>query len=1148
MKIVLENQDSTVMSTFTPSARNDGSYQSEAQLEEEFINILQSQGYEYAHIHNEKDLIANLRVQIEKLNDYHFSNDEWERFFKENIANSTDDIANKTDTIQRDNVKILKKDDGTDKNITIIDKENIHKNIVQVINQYAVNAADGANDNANDNTATSPAYSNRYDVTILVNGLPMVHIELKRRGVPIREAFNQINRYARDSFWAGSGLFGYVQIFVISNGTETKYYSNSTRNNAYNEQKSKGSSKSTTSNSFEFTNYWSDAQNTIISDLCDFARTFFAKHVILNILTKYCVFNADKCLMVMRPYQITAAENIVNRVKYMFANASKMPAAERQKGGYIWHTTGSGKTLTSFKTSQLVKTLKDAEGKNLVDKVLFVVDRKDLDYQTMKEYDRFEEGAANSNTSTAVLTKQLEDNTEERRLIITTIQKLSKFISSNPSHEIYKKRIVFIFDECHRSQFGGMHADIVKHFKNSLLFGFTGTPIFEANAVGSDATHLSTTEQTFGPCLHAYTIINAINDKNVLPFRVEYVSTVKTASELEKATDELVADINRPEIIMHPDRVRNVVQYIIEHFTQKTYRNEKTYKYKRILNVKELAADKHNTVKAEKSSEEVDVNGFNSIFAVADIPLAKVYYNEFKKQQQNLPPSERLKVVTIFSYAVNEGESDSSAYGSGMGSLGEENSESTAKLDVTSQEFLESAIKDYNEMFNTAYDTSNDKFQNYYKDVSIRMKNKEIDVLIVVNMFLTGFDATTLNTLWVDKNLRMHGLIQAFSRTNRILNSVKTFGNIVCFRDLSHQVDEAVSLFGDKDAQGVVLCPTFEQIYNGYVDAKGFDRCGYSDLVHELMEKYPLQGFNIVGEDNQKEFISLFGNILRLRNMLKAFDQFEGNEIIKERDMQDYLGHYQDLHEEWKRKEQKGEIADITDDVVFEMELVRQVEVNIDYILMLVERYHSKHCKDKNVLASIKSAVDSSPQLRSKRKLIEDFIAQLNENEANINKFEYSINSTDGKDSEDLDSESKKYSNYDESSVHASHGNDLMDSGNNLMNSGDNLIDSENNLSVVDRWREYVQQKYDYDLSELIQSEGLNDSKTRRFMYKSFNAGEVSELGTDINDLMPRMSRFGSAARARAQKKTRIIDRMRELFNEFVGIIGFSQYDSNYER
>ena len=428
------------------------------------------------------------------------------------------------------------------------------------------------------------------------------------------------------------------------------------------------------------------------------------------------------------------------------------------------------------------------------------------------------------------------------------------------------------------------------------------------------------------------------------------------------------------------------------------------------------------------------------------------------------------------------------------------------------------------------------------------MKNKEIDVLIVVNMFLTGFDATTLNTLWVDKNLRMHGLIQAFSRTNRILNSVKTFGNIVCFRDLSHQVDEAVSLFGDKDAQGVVLCPTFEQIYNGYVDAKGFDRCGYRDLVHELMEKYPLQGFNIIGEDNQKEFISLFGNILRLRNMLKAFDQFEGNEIIKERDMQDYLGHYQDLHEEWKNKEEKGEIADIADDVVFEMELVRQVEVNIDYILMLVERYHSKHCKDKNVLASIKSAVDSSPQLRSKRKLIEDFIAQLNENEANINKFEYSINSTDGKDSEDLDSESKKYSNYDESSVHASHGNDLMDSGNNLMNSGDNLIDSENNLSVVDRWREYVQQKYDYDLSELIQSEGLNDSKTRRFMYKSFNAGEVSELGTDINDLMPRMSRFGSAARARAQKKTRIIDRMRELFNEFVGIIGFSQYDSNYER
>ncbi|MFU0527945.1 type I restriction endonuclease subunit R [Gardnerella vaginalis] len=1089
MKIVLENQDSTVMSTFTPSERNDGSYQSEAQLEEEFINILQSQGYEYAHIHNEKDLIANLRVQIEKLNDYHFSDGEWERFFKENIANSTDDIVKKTDTIQRDNVKILKKDNGEGKNINIIDKENIHKNIVQVINQYAVNA--------NDNDANGPARSNRYDVTVLVNGLPMVHIELKRRGVPIREAFNQINRYARDSFWAGSGLFGYVQIFVISNGSETKYYSNSTRNNAYNEQKSKGSSKTTTSNSFEFTNYWSDAQNTIIPDLCDFAKTFFAKHVILNILTKYCVFNADKCLMVMRPYQITAAENIVNRVKYMFANASKMPSSERQKGGYVWHTTGSGKTLTSFKTSQLVKTLKDAEGNNLVDKVLFVVDRKDLDYQTMREYNAFEKGVANSNTSTAVLTKQLEDNTEKCRLIITTIQKLSRFISNNPSHEIYKKRIVFIFDECHRSQFGGMHADIVKHFKNSLLFGFTGTPIFEANAAGSDATHLSTTEQTFGPCLHTYTIINAINDKNVLPFRVEYVATVKTSSELEKATDELVADINRPEVIKHKDRVHNVVQYIIEHFSQKTYRNEKTYKYKRILNVKELAADKHNSVEPKKSSEAVDVNGFNSIFAVADIELAKLYYNEFKKQQQNLPPSERLKVVTIFSYAVNEGESDSSEYSNGMGSLGEENSESTARLDANSQEFLESAINDYNQMFGMHYDTSNSEFQSYYKDVSMRMKNKEIDVLIVVNMFLTGFDATTLNTLWVDKNLRMHGLIQAFSRTNRILNSVKTFGNIVCFRDLSYQVDKAVALFGDKDAQGIVLCPTFEQIFNGYVDANGSERCGYSDLVNELMEKYPLQGFNIVGEENQKKFISLFGNILRLRNMLKAFDQFEGNEIIKERDMQDYLGHYQDLHEEWKCKEQKGEIADITDDVVFEMELVRQVEVNIDYILMLVERYHSKHCKDKNVLASIKVAIDASPQLRSKKKLIEGFIAQLNEKELEK----------------------------------------LVDYGGTTT-----VYDSNGNkVSIVDCWSEYVEQKYNHDLAQLVQSEGLNDDLTRKFMEKSFSAGEVSELGTDINDLMPRMSRFGAAAQARAEKKSRIVESMRKLFNEFVGLVGFSK-------
>lgn len=1090
MKIILEDQDSTVMSTFTPRVSTNASYQSEAQLEEEFINILQSQGYEYAHIHNEKDLIANLRVQIEKLNNYHFLDSEWNRFFSSCIANDAEGIAEKTEKIQNGSTKqSFVCDDGETKNICLLDKENIHNNILQVINQYAVNA--------NESNPNSPSYSNRYDVTILVNGLPMVHIELKRRGVPIREAFNQIQRYQRDSFWAESGLFKYVQIFVISNGTHTKYYSNSTRIDARKQVDSKISNANTSINNFEFTINWSDAKNNVISDLCDFTQTFFARNTILNILTKYCVFTKDKKLMVMRPYQITAAERIVNRIKYA-DNYNKYGSIEG--GGYIWHTTGSGKTLTSFKTAQLVNELKNASGGNLIDKVLFVVDRKDLDYQTIVEYDHFKPGCANSNTSTSVLTKQLEDNTEECRLIITTIQKLSRFISSNPSHEIYKKRIVFIFDECHRSQFGGMHADIVKHFKNALLFGFTGTPIFEANAAGSDAAHISTTEQTFGPCLHTYTIINAINDKNVLPFRVEYVATVKTSSELEKATDELVKDINRSDVIKHPERVHNVVQYIIEHFSQKTYRNEKTYKYKRIINVKELAADKHNTLETKKSSEAVDVNGFNSIFAVADIPLAKAYYNEFKKQQQNLPPSERLKVATIFSYAVNEGESDSSAYANGMGSLGEENSESTANLDANSQEFLESAIKDYNEMFNTAYDASNNKFQNYYKDVSLRMKNKEIDVLIVVNMFLTGFDATTLNTLWVDKNLRMHGLIQAFSRTNRILNSVKTFGNIVCFRDLSYRVDEAVALFGDKDAQGIVLCPTFEQIYNGYIDAKGIERCGYSDLVNELMEKYPLQGFNIVGEENQKKFISLFSNILRLRNMLKAFDQFEGNEIIKERDMQDYLGHYQDLHEEWKRKEQKGEIADITDDVVFEMELVRQVEVNIDYILMLVEHYHSKHCKDKNVLASIRVAVDSSPQLRSKKKLIEGFIAQLNENE--------------------LDK--------------------LADSGGNIT-----VYDSNGNkVSIVDCWSEYVEQKYNHDLAQLVQSEGLNDSLTRKFMEKSFSAGEVSELGTDINDLMPRMSRFGAAAQARAEKKSRIVESMRNMFNEFAGLIGFSQYDS----
>lgn len=749
--IVAQSTESTVVTEYEAVKSRSSQYQSEAALEKEFIHMLTEQGYTYLTIHHEKDLIANLRIQLEKLNNYQFSDNEWERFFKSSIANNNEGIVEKTRKIQEDYIQVLKRDNGTTKNISLIDKKNIHNNSLQVINQYVLGISDGAK------------HDNRYDVTILVNGFPLVHVELKRRGVAIREAFNQINRYQRDSFWAGSGLFEYIQVFVISNGTNTKYYSNSTRFNAIKDSKNSTSKKGKTSNSFEFTSFWADANNRIIPDLIDFTRTFFAKHTILNIITKYCIFTSENMLLVMRPYQITATERILNRIE--IANNYKK-YGNVAGGGYIWHTTGSGKTLTSFKTARLASQLP------YIDKVLFVVDRKDLDYQTMKEYDRFEKGAANSNTSTAILKKQLEDS--DAHIIITTIQKLATFIKKNKNHDVYDKHVVIIFDECHRSQFGDMHAAIVKSFKKYHLFGFTGTPIFPANTGRVTKPQFFTTEQTFGDQLHTYTIVDAINDKNVLPFRVDYIKTMDMSDDID---DEQVWDIAREKAMMAPERIKLVTEYILDNFDRKTYRGDKTYIYNTLTNIKEVASGKAGTVEEIKQKQRI--SGFNSIFAVASVPMAKLYYQEFKKQMA-ADPTKKLRVATIFSYGANESEYEEST----SGILEEENSEDTSALDQSSRDFLESAIRDYNEMFHTSYSTDGDKFQNYYKDVSLRMKNKELDLLIVVNMFLTGFDATTLNTLWVDKNLKMHGLIQAFSRTNRILNSIKTFGNIVCFRNL----------------------------------------------------------------------------------------------------------------------------------------------------------------------------------------------------------------------------------------------------------------------------------------------------------------------------------------------------------------------------
>lgn len=1031
--IVAQSSESTVVTEYKPQEKRSDAYQSEAELEKEFIRLLVELGYERLTIHKEKDLITNLRLQLEKLNNYTFSDSEWERFFTEVLANAKDGIVEKTRLIQEDHVQVLKRDDGTSKNILLIDKKSIHNNRLQVINQYAVSEQEGAN------------HDNRYDVTVLVNGLPLIHIELKRRGVPIREAFNQINRYQRDSFWAASGLYEFVQVFVISNGTNTKYYSNTTRFNHIKEANSSKVKKAKTSNSFEFTSFWADANNRIIPDLVDFTKTFFAKHAILNILTRYCVFTAEEMLLVMRPYQIVATERIINRIE--IANNYKKYGTGAG-GGYIWHTTGSGKTLTSFKTAQLASKL------DCIDKVLFVVDRKDLDYQTMKEYDRFEKGAANSNTSTSVLKKQLED--DNARIIITTIQKLSTFIKKNAGHTVFDKRIVIIFDECHRSQFGDMHLAITKYFKKYHLFGFTGTPIFAANAGVSKNPNLRTTEQAFGDKLHTYTIVDAINDKNVLPFRVDYIKTMDIEPDID---DKDVWDIDREKAFMSPKRISLVTEYILNHFDQKTYRGNKTYTFNVLQNIADVASASGKQA-IEEVKQKQRVSGFNSIFAVASVDAAKLYYEEFKKQMA-ADPTKKLKIAVIYSYGANEEESD--------GILDEENPEDTSALDATARDFLEAAIQDYNQTFHTTYDTSSDKFQNYYKDVSLRMKNKELDLLIVVNMFLTGFDATTLNTLWVDKNLKMHGLIQAYSRTNRILNSIKTFGNIVCFRNLQKRTDDAISLFGDKEAGGIVLMRGYKDYYYGYEDDNGKFHPGYVNMIEDLTIKYPLTDERITGEMNQKEFIALFGAILRMRNILSSFDDFVGNEILTERDFQDYLGRYQDLYDEWKSRKPGGDKEDITDDIVFEIELIKQIEINIDYILMLVKKYHDSHCDDKEVLVTIQKAIDSSPELRSKKALIENFIAGIN---------------------------------------------DVSD--------------------VMIEWRQYVAEEKEKQLVAIITEENLKEEETRKFIDTAFRDGSVKTSGTDIDKLMPPMTRFGGGNRA--EKKKTIIDKLVTFFDRFFGI------------
>ncbi len=990
------SSESTVVAEFEIEEVRETAYQSEAELEKAFIKQLQSQAYEYLLITSEAKLTANLRQQLEKLNKIKFSDAEWDRLFGGSIAGANDGILEKTKRIQEDHIQVLKRDDGTSKNIYLIDKQNIHNNSLQVINQYE---AEGSR-------------VNRYDVTVLVNGLPMVHVELKRRGVDIREAFNQINRYQRDSFWAGSGLFEYVQLFVISNGTLTKYYSNTVRDEHLAEQRGKRSRRKT-SNSFSFTSWWADAKNQPIAELTGFTTTFFAKHTLLNVLTRYCVFDVDHKLLVMRPYQIAATEQILQRIA---TSTNHQQLGTAAAGGYIWHTTGSGKTLTSFKAAQLVQKLPE------IDKVLFVVDRKDLDYQTMLEYERFEKGAANSNTSTAVLQRQLED--PKARIIITTIQKLSRFVATNRNHPTYGAHVVLIFDECHRSQFGDMRTDITRVFKRYHLFGFTGTPIFADNASSHGNPYMRTTGQAFGDRLHTYTIVDAINDKNVLPFRIDYINTIKT---LPGVKDKQVSAINTERALLDPERVTQVVNYIREHFDQKTRRGA-SYRH----SGKRLA-------------------GFNSIFATASIDAAKCYYAEFVKQEKDLPAVQRLRIGLIYSYAANEEEAG--------GLLGEEEFE-TGGLDQNSRDFLDGAIQDYNDLFDTSFDTSADKFENYYKDLSLRLKKRELDLVIVVNMFLTGFDATTLNTLWADKNLRDHGLIQAYSRTNRILNSIKTYGNIVSFRDLEQETNDALALFGNKDAKSIVLLKPYAEYYGEY-----------QERVEKLAGNYPLSQ-PIVGEAAQIEFIKVFGSILRLKNILTSFDDFAGNEILSERDFQDYQSRYLNLYAEF-RATVEAEKESINDDVVFEIELIKQVEINVDYILILVEQYLEKKGsgEDKEIRATIARTVNASPSLRSKKDLIEQFVDSV---------------SAEGK--------------------------------------------------VETEWAAFISAKMSEELDQIIAEEGLKADETKLYMENAFRDGEVAASGTAITKILPPVSRFGKTG-GHAEKKQAALGKLTDYFKRFTGLI-----------
>ncbi len=1002
------------------------SYQTEADLEKELIQDLKDQGYELLPQLNQQTMLANVRVQLQNLNQVQFTNSEWQRFVVEYLDKPSDNLIDKTRKIHDDYIYDFVFDDGRIQNIYLVDKKNMTRNKVQVISQF-------------EQTGT---HANRYDVTILVNGLPLVQIELKKRGIAIREAFNQVHRYTKESFNTENSLFKYLQLFVISNGTDTRYFANTVERNK---------------NSFDFTMNWAKSDNSLIKDLKDFTATFFEKNTLLNILLNYSVFDISNTLLIMRPYQIAATERILWKIKSSY-EAKKWATTE--SGGFIWHTTGSGKTLTSFKAARLATQL------DFIDKVFFVVDRKDLDYQTMKEYQRFSPDSVNGSESTAGLKKNIEK--DDNKIIVTTIQKLNNLIKSENNLALYQKQVVFIFDEAHRSQFGEAQKNLQKKFKKYYQFGFTGTPIFPENALGAD-----TTAGVFGRELHSYVITDAIRDEKVLKFKVDYndVRPQFKGIETEQDLDKLSAAENK-KALLHPSRIEEISQYILKHYRQKTHRT-----------------------KGGKT-------GFNAMFAVSSIDAAKFYYETINELQKD--SDKPLKIATIFSFAANEEQN-------AIGEIQDETFEPAA-MDMSSKEFLTKAINDYNKMFKTSFGVDSKEFQNYYRDLAKRVKNQDVDLLIVVGMFLTGFDAPRLNTLFVDKNLRYHGLMQAFSRTNRIYDATKTFGNIVTFRDLEKATIDSITLFGDSKTKNVVLEKSYKEYLEGFKDiATGNARRGYIEVVQELNERFP-EPDAIETEKDKKEFSKLFGEYLRVENILQNYDEFaylkefqnvdendeeaveafkeenfltdedienmQAIEVLEERKVQDYRSTYNDIRD-WIRREKQGKEAEEStidwDDVVFEVDLLKSQEINLDYILELIFENNKKTKSKDDLVEEIRRVIRASIGNRAKESLVVEF-----------------INATD-------------------------------------------LDKIEDKSSIIDAFFEFAQQKQKKEAEELIKDDNLNEEPAKRYILSSLKREYASENGTELNSILPKMSPLNPNYLTLKQK---VFDKISSFVEKFKGVGG----------